>query len=80
MFILAKCGCAKQQFCIFGVKYMLQAEFLSVIDASRCVGKVRFRRLKRAIERPIRAGYDDDGNGKMVLGEMVLEHENRRSV
>ena len=38
---------------------MLQAEFPSVIDASRCVGKVRFRRLKRVIERPMRAGYDD---------------------
>ena len=38
---------------------MLQAEFLSVIDASRCVEKVQFRRLKRAIERPMRVGYDD---------------------
>ena len=54
---------------------MLQAEFLSVIDASRCVGKVRFRRLKRAIERPMRAGYDDRGGTMSVWGDGSVTQE-----
>ena len=57
------------------MKHMLQAEFLSAIDASRCVGKLRFRRLKRAIERPMRARYGDRGGTMSVWGDGSVTQE-----
>ena len=50
---------------------MLQTRLSSVIDVNRCVGKVQIQRSKRAIERPMRAAYDNR-NGEMVVGEMTL--------